>query len=163
MGEGEQGTPSFLTTGFPWPHPCHLGKCIWMYMYACVYLFRYMYVYTYAHLCVCVHVYMFICMCLYMYMHVLCVYIHIYVYVYIHVYTCICICMCMCAYACLCVHVYVLFQRDLSGAKCLPPGSQESLYRLSELDSCWLVKHQIQACWNQRTCGSLPTCLFTAL
>ena len=72
-----------------------------------------------------------------------------------------CVHMCVCMF--MCVHVYVLFQRDLSGAKCLPPGSQESLDSLSELDSCCLVKHQIQACWNQRTCGSLPTCLFTAL
>lgn len=102
MGEGKQGTPSFLTTGFPWSHPCHLGKCICMYMYACMYLFRHMYVYTYAHLCVCLHVYMLICMCLYMCTHVLCVYIiYMRMYVYIHVYMCVCICMCICMYMCM--------------------------------------------------------------
>lgn len=117
--------------------------------------------YTYAHLCVCVHVYIFICRCPSMCTHVLYVY-HICVF-YIHVYVCMCTCTCTCVCMFMCVHVYVLFQRDLSGAKCLPPESQESLYSLSELDSCCLVKHQIQASWNQRACGSLPTCLCSAV
>lgn len=107
MGEGEQGTPSFLTTGFPWSHPCHLGKCICMYVCICL------------GICMCTHMHICVYVCMYICLYVgvhLCAHMSymyiIYAYVYIHVYVCMCTCMCTCAYACLCVYMCMFCFRE---------------------------------------------------
>lgn len=108
MGEGKQGTPSFLTTGFPRSHPCHLGKFICMYMYACVYLFRHImctniHICVYVYMYICLYVCVYICarmsrvyisyMCVYMFTYTyMCAYAYVCSHVHMHVYVCICVC-----------------------------------------------------------------------
>lgn len=163
MGERKQGTLSFLTTGFP-----DLIHATWVNAYVCVC----MHVYICLGICMCTHmhisVHVYIHICLYVCVHICaCLsYVHIFTYVYtcLHAYMCISICMCTCVYTCLCVYMCMFCFRETCQVQsvCLQ-GHRGHFRSCQNLTVADLSNTRPNPAGIQRTCRSLPTCLFTAL
>lgn len=117
---------------------------------------------------ICVHVYIHICLYICVYICACMSYVSISIYICMHVYICaymcISICMCSWAYACLCVYMcmFCFIETCQVQSVCLQGhrGHFKSCQNLTVAD---LSNTRSNPAGIQRTCRSLPTCLFTTL